>query len=55
MTELDFSMPLKLIRTVRMKFREAHDRVKIQTALSDSFDYNTGLRQDDGLSACRLT
>ena len=34
---------------VRMTMREVYSRVKNEANLSDCFDRNTGLKQDDGL------
>ena len=47
---IEFNLPLKLIRLVRMALGDVKCKVEIRTNLSREFECNTGLRQGDALS-----
>ena len=42
--------PLKLIRLVKMTMKNTRPSVRVTNKLSNSFTFNAGVRQDDGLS-----
>ena len=46
----DMKIPHKLIRLVRMTMKNTTARVRVTNKLSNSFTFNAGVRQDDGLS-----
>jgi sorting nexin-29 len=46
----DVKIPYKLIRLVKMTMKDTTARVKVTNKLSNSFTFNAGVRQGDGLS-----
>jgi sorting nexin-29 len=46
----DMKIPYKLIRLVKMTMKNSTARVKVTNKLSNSFTFNAGVRQGDGLS-----
>jgi hypothetical protein len=46
----DMKIPYKLIRLVQMTMKNTTARVKVTNKLSNSFTFNAGVRQGDGLS-----
>lgn len=46
-----FKMQPKIIRLIKMTMENTKAKVKVMNKLSPDFDYNTGVRQGDGLSA----
>ena len=47
----DMKIPYKLITLVKMTMKNTTARVKVTNKLSNSFTFNAGVRQGDGLSA----
>ena len=46
----DMKIPYKLITLVKMTMKNTTSRVKVTNTLSNSFTFNSGVRQGDGLS-----
>jgi len=46
----NMKIPYKLIRLVKMTMQNTTARVKVTNKLSNSFTFNAGFRQGDGLS-----
>ena len=46
----DMKIPYKLITLVKMTMKNTTARVKVTNKLSNSFTFNAGVRQGDGLS-----
>jgi hypothetical protein len=51
---MEFEVPMKLIRLIKMCLNEAYSKVRIGKHLSDSFPIQTGLKQGDALSPLLL-
>jgi hypothetical protein len=47
---IEFELPLKLVRLIRMCLNETYSKVHIGKHLSDSFPNQNGLKQGDALS-----
>jgi hypothetical protein len=47
----DMKIPHKFIRLVKMTMKNTTARVKVTNRLTNSFTFNAGVRQGDGLSA----
>jgi hypothetical protein len=47
---IEFGVPMKLVRLIRMCLNETYSKVRIGTKLSDSFPIQNGLKQGDALS-----
>jgi hypothetical protein len=47
---IEFGVPIKLVRLIKMCLNEAYSKVRIGEHLSDSFPIQNGLKQGDDLS-----
>ena len=47
---IDFCIPMKLIRLIKMCLAETYSRVRVGKNLSDMFPVRNGLKHGDGLS-----
>jgi hypothetical protein len=47
---IEFGVPMKLIRLIKMCLNETYGKVRIGKHLSDSFPIQNGLKQGDALS-----
>jgi negative regulator of genetic competence, sporulation and motility len=47
---IEFGIPMKLVRVIRMYLKEAYGKVHIGKNLSDNFPIQNGLKQGDALS-----
>jgi hypothetical protein len=47
---IEFGVPLKLVRLIKMCLNETYSQVHIAKHLSDSFPIQNGLKQGDALS-----
>jgi hypothetical protein len=47
---IEFDVPMKLVRLIRMCLNETYSKVRIDKHLSDSFPFLNGLKQGDALS-----
>jgi hypothetical protein len=47
---IEFGIPLKLVRLIKMCLNETYSRVRVGKRLSDSFPIKNGLKQGDALS-----
>jgi hypothetical protein len=47
---IEFWVPTKLVRLIKMCLTETYDKVRISKHLSDSFVIRNGLKPDDALS-----
>jgi hypothetical protein len=47
---IQFGIPLKLVRVIKMCLNETYDRVRVGNHLSDKFRLKNGLKQGDALS-----
>ena len=47
---IEFGIPLKLVRLIKMCLTETYSRVSVGKNLSDMFPIRNGLKQGDGLS-----
>jgi hypothetical protein len=47
---IEFGIPLKLVRLIKMCLNETYSRVRVGKDLSDRFPINYGLKQGDALS-----
>ena len=51
---IEFSIPVKLIRLIKMCLNETYSRVQVGKHLSDMFPIKKGLKQGDDLSLMLL-
>jgi hypothetical protein len=51
---IEFGIPMKLVRLIRMCLNEAYSKVRIGKHLSDSFPIQNGLKEGDALSPLLL-
>jgi hypothetical protein len=51
---IEFGVPLKLVRLIKMCLNETYDKVRIGKHLSDNFPIQNGLKQGDALSPLLL-
>jgi hypothetical protein len=49
---IEFGVPMKLVRLIKMFLNETYSKVSIGKHLSDSFRIQNGLKQGDVLSRC---
>jgi hypothetical protein len=49
---IEFGIPMKLVRLIRMCLTEMYSRVWVGKNLCDRFTIRTGLKQGDALSPC---
>jgi hypothetical protein len=47
---IEFCIPMKLVRLVKMRLNETYSRVQVGKHLSDTFPIKNGLKQGDALS-----
>jgi hypothetical protein len=47
---IEFGVPMKLVKSIKMCLNETYSKVRIGTHLSDSFPIQNGLKQGDALS-----
>jgi hypothetical protein len=47
---IEFGVPLKLVRLIKMCLNESNGKVRIGKYLFDNFDMQNGLKQGDALS-----
>jgi hypothetical protein len=47
---IEFGMPMKLVRLMKMCLSETYSRVRVGKPLSDTFSVKNGLKQGDALS-----
>jgi hypothetical protein len=47
---MEFLVPMKLVRLIKMCLNETYNKVLIRTHLSDNFPNHNGLKQGDALS-----
>jgi hypothetical protein len=47
---IEFGVPLKLVRLIKMCLNETYGKVRISKHLSDNFPIQNGLKQGDALS-----
>ena len=47
---IEFSIPMKLVRLIKMCLNETYSRVQVDKRLSDIFPIRNGLKQGDALS-----
>jgi hypothetical protein len=47
---IEFAIPMKLVRLIKMCLIETYSKVRIGKHLSDSFPIQNGLKQGDALS-----
>jgi len=47
---IEFGIPMKLVRLIKMCLTETYSRVRVGKNLSDMFPIRNGLKQGDGLS-----
>jgi hypothetical protein len=47
---IEFGIPLKLVRLIKMCLNETYSRVRVGKHLSDRFRIKSGLKQGDALS-----
>jgi hypothetical protein len=47
---IEFGIPMKLVRLIKMFLNETYNKVRIGKHLSDSFPVQNGLKQGDALS-----
>jgi hypothetical protein len=47
---IEFGVPMKLVRLIKMCLNETYSKVRIGKRLSDSFPIQNGLKQGDALS-----
>ena len=52
---IEFGVPRKLVRLIKMCLTETYSRVRVGKNLSDRFPTRNGLKQGDALSPCFLT
>ena len=52
---IEFSIPRKLVRLIKMSLTETYSRVRVGKNVSDKFPISNGLKQGDALSATLLT
>jgi hypothetical protein len=52
---IDFGMPMKLVRLLKMCLNETYSEVRICKHLSDNFPIQNGLKQGDALSPLLFT
>jgi hypothetical protein len=48
-TVIEFCMPIKLVRLIKMYLNEAYNKVRIHNHLSDAFPIQNGLKQGEAL------
>jgi hypothetical protein len=48
---IEFGVPLKLVRLIKMCLNETHGKVSTTKYLSDNFSIQNGLKQGDALSS----
>jgi hypothetical protein len=48
---IEFGVPMKLVRLIKMRLNETYSKVRIRKHLSDSFLIQNGLKQGDALSS----
>jgi hypothetical protein len=46
---IEFGVPMKLVRLIKMRLNELYSKVRISTHLSGSFPVQSGLKQGDAL------
>ena len=51
---IEFGIPMKLVRLIKMCLTETYSRVRVGKKLSDMFPNRNGLKQGDGLSLLLL-
>jgi hypothetical protein len=51
---IEFGIPMKLVRLIKMCLNEIYSKVRIGKHLSDSFPIQNGLKQGDALSPLLL-
>jgi hypothetical protein len=47
---VEFGVPIKLVRLIKMRLNETYNKVRIGKHLSDNFPIQNGLKQGDALS-----
>jgi hypothetical protein len=47
---IEFGVPMKQVRLIKMCLNEMYGKVRIGKHLSDNFPIQNGLKQEDGLS-----
>ena len=52
---IEFGIPRKLVRLIKMSLTESYSRVQVGKNVSDSFPVRNGLKQGDALSPMFLT
>ena len=52
---IEFGIPRKLVRLIKMSLTETYSRVQVGKNMSDRFPIRKGLRQGDALSPCFST
>jgi hypothetical protein len=52
---IEFGVPLKLVRLIKMCLNETYGKVRVGKHLSDNFPIQNGLKQGDALSPRLLT
>jgi hypothetical protein len=52
---IEFGVPMKLVRLIKMCFNETYSKVRIGKQLCESFSIQNGLKQGDALSPLLTT
>jgi len=48
---IEFGIPIKIVRLIKMSLTETYSRVRVGKNLTDMFHINNGLKKEDALSS----